>query len=84
MRTENNQLTACVPWVKWQMFTVIKHPQRPLSKDKKVRYGSWFALRAYNEKYVMFDKNDSKQLLAYASHIDEWESFVFIHSSIAK
>lgn len=85
LHSENNELTARVPWVKeWETFTLVEHPQRPPLKDSKVRYGSWFALRAYNGKYVMFDKDDSKQILACAQQIDEWESFVFIHPSMTK
>lgn len=78
LNTSNSELTARVPWVKeWEMFTLIKHPQKASSKDKKVRYGSWFALRAHNGMYVMFDKDDSKQVLANSPNIDEWEAFVF-------
>lgn len=85
MNTPDGVLTARVPWVKeWEIFTLLEHPQKPLSKDKKVRYGSWFALRACNDKHVKFDKNDTKQLLACAPHLDEWEAFVFIHISAAK
>ena len=73
------ELTARVPWVKeWETFTLVDTPTRPLRRDKKVRWGSWFALRASNGKYVMFDKNDTKQLLACAPRIDEWETFVII------
>jgi hypothetical protein len=82
LNTINNELTARVPWVKdWQKFTLLEHPHKVSPKDKKARYGSWFALRACNNQHVMFDKNDSKQLFACVPHIDEWEAFVFIHPS---
>lgn len=85
LNSSNKELTARAPAVKeWEMFTLIEHPQKKSSKDKKLRYGSWFALRAYNGNHVMFDKNNSKQLLASVPHIDEWESFVFIHPSSKK
>lgn len=85
LHSENNELSACVPWVKeWETFTLVEHPQKPPLKDTKARYGSWFALRTWNGNYIMFDKDNSKQLLAHAQHIDEWESFVFIHPSMAK
>ena len=79
LNSSNKELTARVPVVKeWETFTLLEHPQKKSSKDKKLRYGSWFALRAYNGNHVMFDKINSKQLLASVPHIDEWESFVFI------
>ena len=82
LNSRNKELTAHAPIVKeWEMFTLLEHPQKKPSKDKKLRYGSWFALRAYNGNYVMFDKNNSKQLLASVPHMDEWEAFVFIHPS---
>jgi len=85
LNSSNGELTARVPWVKeWEMFALLEHPQKPSPKDKKARYGSWFALRAYNGKYVMFDKDRTKQLLACVPHMDEWEAFVFIHPSAAK
>ena len=85
LHTEKNELNARVPWVKeWETFRLVVHPHRPPFKDSKARYGSWFALRAHNGNYVMFDKDGSKQILAYAQQIDEWESFVFIHPSTAK
>lgn len=74
------ELAARVPWVKeWEMFKLVQHPHKPVSKDKEVRYGAWFALQAYNGKYVMFDRDSSKQLLAFVSQADEWEAFVFIN-----
>lgn len=85
LNSSNKELSARAPVVKeWEMFTLLEHPKKTRSKDKKLRYGSWFALRAYNGKHVMFDKNNSKQVLASVPHIDEWESFVFIHPSSAK
>jgi hypothetical protein len=85
LNTTNIELTARVPLVKeWEMFTLIRHPRKTSSKDKKVRYGSWFALRAHNGKHVMFDKDGSKQLLACVPQIDEWEALVFIHPAAVK
>jgi hypothetical protein len=82
LNSGNKELTARAPMVKeWEMFTLLEHPKKKPSKDKYLRYGSWFALRAYNGKHVMFDKNNSKQLLASVPHIDEWEAFVFISPS---
>jgi hypothetical protein len=78
LNTKNSELTARVSWVKeWEMFTLLEHPKKSSFKDKKVRYGSWFALLAYNGKYVIYEKDSSKQLLAFAPHIDEWESYLF-------
>lgn len=78
-------LTAVVPWVKaWETFTLVEYPNKPSSSDKKVRFGSWFALTAANGKHVMFDRDGTKQLLAVVPHIREWEGFVFIHPSVAK
>jgi hypothetical protein len=81
----NGELVARVPWVKaWEVFTLLEHPQKPSRKDKRVRYGSWFALRACNGKHVMFDKDGTRQLHAWVPHIDEWEAFVFIKPSDVK
>lgn len=78
LNSPNAELTARVPWVKeWETFVLVKHPKHK-PKDNNARYGGWFALRAYNGKYVMFDRDNSKQLLAVVPHIDEWETFVFI------
>ena len=82
LKSSNQELTARAPAVKeWETFVLLEHPKKKPSKDKKLRYGSWFALRAHNGKHVMFDKNDSKQLLASVPHIDDWEGFVFINPS---
>lgn len=78
-KSQNGELAANVPWVKpWEMFTLLEYPERHAAKDNKVRYGSWFSLRADNRKYVMFDKSHSKQLMACAPEIREWEGFVFM------
>lgn len=79
LNSGNKELTARASIVKeWEIFTLLEHPKKKPSKNKKLRYGSWFALRAYNGKHIMFDKDNSKQLLALVPHIDEWEAFVFI------
>ncbi len=80
---QNGELTANVTWVKpWEMFTLMEYPERPMTRDNKVRYGSWFSLLADNQKYVMFDKGHSKQLMACASKRREWEGFVVMQPSI--
>lgn len=74
---EGAELVASVPWIKeWEKFTLIRHPNRPSAEDGRLRYGAWFALKACNQQFVTFDRDKTKQLGAWVSHLDTWEEFI--------
>jgi hypothetical protein len=77
----NNPLMANVVQVKeWEEFTVCRVPKYSQTRQRKtVKYGLFFALMAYNELYVMYDRDGDGRLYARAAHINEWETFVFIN-----
>lgn len=74
------ELTARVTAVgPLETFHLECPPNKKRPIDRKLRFGSWFALKSSNGKYVMFDRDNSKQLLATIDWIKEWESFVIMN-----
>lgn len=72
------ELTARVPWVReWEIFRLEKTPRVSVTA-RRVRFGSWFALRACNDKFVSYEQSETKLLHASADAISERESFVLI------
>lgn len=69
-------LTARVPWVRdWQMFDLLRTPEAQSQFDGRLTHGSQFVLRACNGKFVMYDRLETKHLLATASEARWWECF---------
>lgn len=80
------ELAARVPWVKeWESFKAhrgvraMSLGRKTSEKDKFLRYGSRVSFAASNGKFVVFDKDESKQMLACSDVLSEWETFVFRH-----
>lgn len=61
----------------WETFTLLPTPNNHSVLGDIVRYGDYFALKAYNEKYVEYILTGDGRLLADAPHIKKWETFVF-------
>ena len=74
------ELTARVPHVKeWETFRLLRPSGRKQGqRGNVVYYGSLFALRAYNQKNVMYNRDGDGRLLAIVPHVSDWETFVFI------
>lgn len=84
--SEQKKLTAVVPHVKsWENFTLF-HPSDFLKnfRGKKVRYGDFLSLKAFNGKYVKYALDSDGKLSATAPHKKEWETFAFVKPSRPK
>lgn len=77
---EQKKLLAVVPHVKgWESF-MLSHPSDSLKNfwGRKVRYGDFFSLRAFNGKYVIYALDSDGKLSATAPHKKDWETFAFV------
>jgi len=86
LNSEQKEVTANVAHVKeWETFMIV-HPNSWFKTlfHKKLRYGDFFALRAYNNKYITYNRDGDKGLFASVSQIKEWEIFSVIKSSNPK
>lgn len=73
----DKQLTTWATEIQgWETFTLYLTPESPAANV--IRYGDTFALRAYNNAYVSYISTGDGRLLATASQIQTWETFVFI------
>jgi hypothetical protein len=74
------ELTARVAHVKeWETFTLLCPPtSRSKKRRDALRYGSFFALQAYNGKNVMYNRDGDRRLLAKVPYVSDWETFTFI------
>lgn len=71
-----NPLTARVPWIRtWQKFDLLRTPEKQEQLDGRLRHGSRFILRACTGKFVMYDRDASKQLLSVVEEASLWECF---------
>ncbi len=86
LNSEQKEITANVAHIKeWETF-ILRHPTNWLKTifHTKVRYGDFFALRAYNNKHITYNRDGDKGLFASVSHIQEWEIFSVIKPSQPK
>lgn len=74
------ELTAWVAHVEdRETFTLLRPPKSGSRKHGKIlRYGSFFALQACNGLNVKYNRDGDGRLLPEASHVQAWETFVFI------
>lgn len=75
-----NPLTARVPSIRaWQKFDLLRIPEKQEQLDGRLRHGSQFVLRACTGKFVMYDRDTSKQLLCVVEEASLWECFTLHH-----
>lgn len=67
----------------WETFILV-FPREVPKHQKKVYWGSAFALKADNKKFLRFNKDGDGGLYADADRVQDWEIFHFINPSEAK
>jgi hypothetical protein len=84
--SSRNELRAWVAHVQsWETFELSSpHGRQYGRKNRTVRYGDVFALRAHNGRYVMYNRDGDRSLSAVSSHIQSWEEFIFVLPSQPK